>query len=736
MVLAAVFRGAMAPQKAGRYELLEEVGRGAMGVVYRSRDPLIGRTVAIKTLKLDDVRQGKDDPEALERFQNEIRAAGRLTHPNIVVIHDAGVDTEGGLFYITMEFVPGRSLAKMIEEKQAFPVPRVLRIMEQACRALDYAHHSHIVHRDIKPANLLMAELDTVKLTDFGTAKILERGGTQSGQIVGTPSYMAPEQVKGRPVDGRADVFALAVILYELLTGERPFPGKNVTTVIYKIVHEEPLAPIQLDSSIHPGLNAVILRGLAKDAEERYASCGDFLNALRNYRESPGSTAQTVIRRVSVLPQTRPMIAGQTIPAPREAGPLPDTPSQFSAAPHAVTPAAAQTTAKPAEPPAEAPRAEPLPAAAPPAVQPPPSIPRIVIPEPPQRRSHTRVWVLLLLLAAASGAAGYFYPDQVKDVWHRAEAAAGIPSQTTAPPGESTAKPPVPNAKSHTQTPGATSPAPASAPATNAAESPAAASDSNAAGGAPAVQPAAEFPEALVPAREKMAAQLQRLGIAGRVQIAPGDKALVLSGQLSASEHHKLFRRLPALPGKVRVIDQIKVEESTQQSPAPRQSEAASHGPEKAWATPGKGALDVITDAPGAAVSLTDAGGHPIGDCRTPCRFADLSPGAYSVSVKVSGYSTVSRTVEVREGRIAEERLHQSAGKKAALGTLDVLSVPVGADILINGESTGRRTPSKIELPAGNYEVTLYLKGYAPFQQSITVQQSRTAQLEAMLAPR
>ncbi|HXZ20240.1 MAG TPA: PEGA domain-containing protein, partial [Candidatus Acidoferrales bacterium] len=170
--------------------------------------------------------------------------------------------------------------------------------------------------------------------------------------------------------------------------------------------------------------------------------------------------------------------------------------------------------------------------------------------------------------------------------------------------------------------------------------------------------------------------------------------------------------------------------------PAPGGSAAGppAHGPDKVWSTPGKGAVDVITDSPGAAVTVIDAEGHAIGDCRTPCRFADLSPGNYSMSVKLSGYSTVSRTIEVREGRITEERVHQpAAGKNAAMGTLDVLSVPVGADIIINGENTGRRTPSKIELPAGEFEVTLYLKGYAPFRQTVTVQQGRTAPLEAVL---
>jgi len=697
----------MAPQKAGRYELLEEVGRGSMGVVYRARDPLIGRSVAVKTLRLEDVRQGRDDPETLDRFQNEIRAAGRLTHPNIVAIHDAGVDSDAGLFFITMEFIPGRSLAKMIDEKQAFPVPRVQRILEQACRALEYAHHTHVVHRDIKPANLLMGELDTVKLTDFGTAKILERGGTQSGQIVGTPSYMAPEQVKGRPVDGRADIFALAVILYELLTGERPFPGKNVTTVIYKIVHEEPLPPIQLDSSIHPGLNAVILKGLSKDPGDRYATCGDFLSALKTYRESPLSTAQTVVRRVSVLPSARPIIAGKTIPMPPEGAPHPDAPAQFAA----VSPVPPlQAVPAFASPQAQRPRVEPRSAPAPAtSATSTGSLSRLVIPESPKRSSST-AWVLLAVLLVEAGVAGYFYPEAVKDFWHRAAAAAGFSS---APASTNSAKAPVRPA--------------------DGSGAPPSASDAVAYPEAPATRTDPGFPASLLPAKERMAAHLQKLGLADRVQVAPSPNALVLSGQLTPAEHRLLLHRLPALPNKIRVIDQTTV---------PKSAEAAIAGQaqrpgEKPWPTPGKGGLDVSTDSPGAAVTLTDPGGKPVGDCRTPCRFGDLSPGRYKLSVKGSGYSRVERTVEIHEGRLSDERVREAgAGRKAAMGTLDVLSVPVGADILVNGASTGRRTPSKMELPAGTYEVTLYLKGYAPFEKRVTVQPGRVAQLQAMLARR
>src|SRR5271154_2942805 len=273
--------------KAGRYEIIDEVGRGAMGVVYKAVDPVIGRTVAVKTIRLSEVGTGLSRPELLSRFQTEARAAGLLTHPNIVVVYDAG--EENGLYYITMELVEGRSVQALLDEGQRFSLPRVLRIMEQTCSALDFAHERHVVHRDIKPANLMLTADDTVKVTDFGTAKILQFGTVQqTTHVMGTPSYMSPEQVKGRAVDGRSDIFSLGVMLYEMVTGEKPFPGQNITTVIYKIVNEDPVPPRQLDPSIHPGINAVIMKALCKEPDERYQTCRELLEDLRDYRSNAG----------------------------------------------------------------------------------------------------------------------------------------------------------------------------------------------------------------------------------------------------------------------------------------------------------------------------------------------------------------------------------------------------------------------------------------------------------------
>ncbi|MGH9742399.1 MAG: serine/threonine-protein kinase [Candidatus Acidiferrum sp.] len=302
--------------KAGRYEITGELGRGAMGVVYQATDPVIGRTVAVKTIKLSEEGTGLSRPELLARFQTEARAAGLLTHPNIVVVFDAG--EEDGLYYITMELVEGKSLQAHLDGGQAFALPRVLRIMEQTCSALQFAHERNVVHRDIKPANIMLTADDTVKITDFGTAKILQFGTMQqTAHVMGTPSYMSPEQVKGRAVDGRSDIFSLGVMLYEMVTGEKPFPGQNITTVIYKIVNEEPVPPRQIDPSIHSVISAVVMKALAKEPEARYQSCREMLEDIRHYRSlaTGGSPDTTMMAGGQSAPNATQPLAGMGVGA-------------------------------------------------------------------------------------------------------------------------------------------------------------------------------------------------------------------------------------------------------------------------------------------------------------------------------------------------------------------------------------------------------------------------------------
>src|SRR6185437_7155577 len=215
------------------------------------------------------------------RFQNEARAAGVLSHPNIVTIYDAGECD--GIFYIAMEFIQGTTLHELLAEQHILATEDIIQYSRQICKGLDYAHSHGMVHRDVKPANIMITANGTVKIMDFGIAKA---GGsmTSTGQVLGTPNYMAPEQVKGRPLDGRSDLFSFGVILYEMLTGEKPFVGQNVTTIIYKIVNENPIAPRDLDVTVHPGLSAIVTRALAKSPEERYQSGADLVRDLENYK--------------------------------------------------------------------------------------------------------------------------------------------------------------------------------------------------------------------------------------------------------------------------------------------------------------------------------------------------------------------------------------------------------------------------------------------------------------------
>jgi predicted Ser/Thr protein kinase len=290
----------MSLQTVGRYEITGELGRGAMGVVYKALDPTIGRTVALKTMRLDV--HGLDAQEMVRRFQNEARAAGVLNHPNIVTIYDAG--EQDGIFYIAMEFIEGTTLHEMLSEQRVLATDEVLQLTRQISRGLDYAHSNGIVHRDIKPANIMITANGTVKIMDFGIAK---SGGqvTNTGQVLGTPNYMSPEQVKGRPLDGRSDLFSLGVILYEMLTGEKPFVGQNVTTIIYKIVNETPITPRDLDVTVHPGLSAIVTRALAKAPDDRYQTGADLVRDLENYKQAgPVRTGSTA--------------AGGPIPAPPE----------------------------------------------------------------------------------------------------------------------------------------------------------------------------------------------------------------------------------------------------------------------------------------------------------------------------------------------------------------------------------------------------------------------------------
>ena len=227
-------------EKVGKYRILGILGKGGMGIVYKGLDPDIDRKVAVKTIRFDTFADGPVKEEMLTRVMREAKAAGSLTHPNIVTIYD--VIRESDLTFIVMQYVDGQTLQSLIESGKNFSPQDVIGILKPVADALDYAHENGIVHRDIKPANILIDKAGKPFLADFGVARMETSTMTGPGTTIGTLSYMSPEQVMGKTVDGRADIFALGVILYELLTGQKPFAGDNLSTIVYKIVHEEPAA--------------------------------------------------------------------------------------------------------------------------------------------------------------------------------------------------------------------------------------------------------------------------------------------------------------------------------------------------------------------------------------------------------------------------------------------------------------------------------------------------------------
>jgi serine/threonine protein kinase len=276
-------------EKVSRYEITGELGKGAMGRVYKAVDPTIGRTVALKTMRLDV--HGLETDEMLRRFKNEARLAGVLNHANIVTIYDAG--EQDGLFYIAMEYIEGVTLHSVLNERKTLAPEEIINISKQVCAGLDHAHHHGVIHRDVKPANIMLEPDGVAKIMDFGIAKSGGGGVTSTGQVLGTPNYMAPEQVRGHVLDGRTDLFSFGVMLYEMTTGEKPFAGTNVTTIIYKIINESPTPPRELDVTIHPGLDKVIMKALAKKPDARYQTGAELARDLQNYKSLGANTDST-----------------------------------------------------------------------------------------------------------------------------------------------------------------------------------------------------------------------------------------------------------------------------------------------------------------------------------------------------------------------------------------------------------------------------------------------------------
>ncbi len=297
----------------GKYRIDGVLGSGAMGVVYKAYDVNIARVVALKTIR-SELLEGLQETELVARFRNEAQAAGRLVHPNIVAVYDFGETST--VTYIAMEFVDGTALNSFLVPNVPMDLNASITCMTQLLRALDYAHSRGVVHRDVKPANILITASAQVKVTDFGVAKIESSTLTQVGAVIGTPSYMSPEQFRGESVDGRSDLFAAGVVLYQMLTGVRPFTGA-ASVVMHQIMNEIPAAPSTLQPWLNPGFDAVVAKAMAKRVEDRFATALQFMDALveAHLRQTGGAPITEEDNERTILAFQRPSFPTTTPPS-------------------------------------------------------------------------------------------------------------------------------------------------------------------------------------------------------------------------------------------------------------------------------------------------------------------------------------------------------------------------------------------------------------------------------------
>lgn len=274
-------------ERLGRYVIMQEIGRGAMGIVYRARDPMINREVALKAIPLAQEFEGRDLEDARKRFFREAEMAGRLNHPHIVTIYDAGEDS--GTAYIAMELLRGRHLVEHTTATRLLPPAIAIEIVARLADALHYAHQNSVVHRDVKPANVMFdVPSSELKLTDFGIARLTDSGRTRTGIVLGTPSFMSPEQLQGRPVTGSSDLFSLAVTLYQLLTAQLPFRADSMPLLMMRIAQEPHPRLLTVRPDLSSALDEFFHRALAKDPLDRYPSGAEFAQALRAINTRPG----------------------------------------------------------------------------------------------------------------------------------------------------------------------------------------------------------------------------------------------------------------------------------------------------------------------------------------------------------------------------------------------------------------------------------------------------------------
>ena len=700
------------PQTIGRYQVQEAIGFGAMGAVYKAFDPLIKRTLAIKTIRLDIPKNSPQYKSFIERFYHEARISGTLSHPNIVTLFDIG--EEGGLPYLAMEFVEGETLASLVERGVKFKPEKVISLVSQIASAIDYAHSKGVIHRDIKPSNLILSEGERVKVTDFGIAKLADAEMTQSGTLLGTPSYMSPEQAMGDKLDGRSDIFSLGVCAFEMLSGEQPFPGNNVTSILYKLVHVDPVAPANLEMHglLPEKWHQVFNKVLAKRPDDRYQTASEFVQDLEYClgawfgaampdEVTPEAEATTRLPVVTTAAppaavKTHPPVppaAKKTVPPPAPP-PEPEGATVVLKAPPAVAappapaeektivmkaPAAAPARparpAAPAPPPAQeaeektiilkaqpdkvAPPKAPAARAAAPAAPRPPAPPSFV--PPPADEQGT------LVLGAGAAAKAASAPRSAPPP------VAERPTPPPSPPRPSRPVPPPPPDDS--TTPVALPPPPA--------------------------LPAG--PEPRAPGRSSGPPLGLILGGAGLVLMLLLVGGGVFAWKKFAAPPPTTLAAAPPTPAPPSV-------RPTRRPPAP------------------SGVLHVESQPPGATVSVN---GETKGT--TPLDLSNLLWGNYQVTVDHKGYAAHVETISLSEAAPRGEVKVALSRTAPTTGAADVFSNPPGAAVAIDGAPAGRTPLSVPRLKPGSHKVDVTQEGYQPWSGTLVVQPGGRARVEAQL---
>ena len=670
-----------------------------MGVVYKGFDPVIGRTVAIKTMLTANLPPAEfEDFKA--RFQREAQAAGMLNHPNIVTVYDFGEDD--GVLYLAMEFLEGKSLEDMVKEEGSIPVERIIPIFEQVCAALDHAHSFKVIHRDVKPANIMVLKAGRVKMTDFGIAKMMSMGMTQAGQILGTPNYMSPEQVRGRQIDGRSDLFSLGIILYELITREKPFGGQNLTTIIYRIINENPIPPRELDWTIHPGLSFVIQKALAKDPNDRYQTCHELAEDLKNYKDLGDAIAPsaTIVTRVPLLPQSMPGPTRATTPAP---------PVQQVQAPPRPAP-----RATPPPPPVPAFAEQPIPRAA----------PQITVIPPAQvapPKGSMVPWVLFFMVLAA-GLAGAYYVM----VLQPKQAAQNVVVQ---PPPAVVTPPVAPDA---TAVP---APADGSTPASGTETAPADSAVATAPGTTnPPVEPAPTAkpssgtaathvePKPATGSTRPSAAKTGSLAVSSNI---PGAQ-ITVDGKTDPAWVTP-YTILGLSPGNHSIVVVKEGFAVVQRNVVIDPGDPSTLSVDLSAPS---GEINIVTTPPEIDVLID---GQPAG--KTPLQKA-AKVGKHTYTLQAPGMDPYSSTFEIRsDGSVMTKRIDLSGSVSASTGSVDVRTVPPGASVSSSGKPIGGPTPASLRLAPGRYMLSLSLEGYQTLHVGVEVPADGTVTINERLKP-